>query len=180
MHVEAPRKDGQTTLAEKLEPYVFGYRALILGLFTVLTVGFGWLAASGLKLDTNFTKQLPLDHEYIQTYLDHKTDFGGANRLLIALMARDGDMFTPEFFAALRDATDAVLVMDGIDRGRVQSLFTPNVRYIEVVEDGIQAGNVVDASDTAGLRAPEVVIAELGRRTTTSALARPCVTSVPL
>jgi hypothetical protein len=35
--------------------------------------------------------------------------------------------------------------MDGIDRGRVQSLFTPNVRYIEVVEDGIQAGNVVDA-----------------------------------
>ena len=35
--------------------------------------------------------------------------------------------------------------MDGIDRGRVQSLFTPNVRYMEVVEDGIEAGNVVDS-----------------------------------
>jgi predicted RND superfamily exporter protein len=35
--------------------------------------------------------------------------------------------------------------MDGIDRARVQSLFTPNVRYMEVVEDGIEAGNVVDS-----------------------------------
>jgi hypothetical protein len=32
-----------------------------------------------------------------------------------------------------------------LDSGRVQSLFTPNVRYLEVVEDGLQAGNVVDA-----------------------------------
>jgi len=54
-------------------------------------------------------------------------------------------MFTAEFFAALRKATDEVLVMDGIDRGRVQSLFTPNVRYLEVVEDGIEAGNVIPA-----------------------------------
>ena len=65
--------------------------------------------------------------------------------MLIALIARDGNMFTPEFFDALKKATDEVLVMDGIDRGRVQSLFTPNVRYMEVVEDGIEAGNVVDS-----------------------------------
>ena len=65
--------------------------------------------------------------------------------MLIALVARDGNMFTPEFFDALKKATDEVLVMDGIDRGRVQSLFTPNVRYMEVVEDGIEAGNVVDS-----------------------------------
>ncbi|MCC6170579.1 MAG: MMPL family transporter, partial [Gammaproteobacteria bacterium] len=89
--------------------------------------------------------QLPLKHEYMQTFVEHQAEFGGANRVLIALVARDGNMFTPQFFAALKQATDRVLVMDGIDRGRVQSLFTPNVRYIEVVEDGIQAGNVVDA-----------------------------------
>jgi len=65
--------------------------------------------------------------------------------VLIALIARDGNMFTPEFFAALRKATDEVIVMDGIDRTRVQSIFTPNVRYFEVVEDGIEAGNVIPA-----------------------------------
>src|SRR5690606_27445060 len=51
----------------------------------------------------------------------------------------------PAYFDALKKATDEVLVMDGIDRSRVQSLFTPNVRYMEVVEDGIEAGNVVDS-----------------------------------
>jgi predicted RND superfamily exporter protein len=75
----------------------------------------------------------------------HQSEFGSANRVLIALIARDGNMFQPGFFDALKKATDEVLVMDGIDRGRVQSLFTPNVRYMEVVEDGIEAGNVVDS-----------------------------------
>lgn len=154
MHVEATRKDDRPTLAERLEPFVFGHRTLILGLFAVLTVVFGGFAVSGLKLDTNFTKQLPLDHEYIQTYLDHKTDFGGANRLLIALVARDGNMFTPEFFAALKIATDEVFFIKGVDRARVQSLWTPNTRYTEVVEGGIQAGDVIPsdfAPDERGL-----------------------------
>ncbi len=43
----------------------------------------------------------------MRTYLDPKvTEFGGANRVLVAVIARDGNMFTPEFFAALRKATD--------------------------------------------------------------------------
>jgi predicted RND superfamily exporter protein len=95
------RESGDARLAAWLEPYVFGNRTLIVAVFAVITVVFGWLAVTGLRLDTNFNKQLPLEHEYIRTYLDHKTEFGGANRLLIALVARDGDMFTPEFFEAL-------------------------------------------------------------------------------
>ena len=143
MHVESKRKDGQPTVAERLEPHVFGHRNLIVAAFALLTVIFGVIAAQGLKLDTNFTKQLPLGHEYIQTYLDHKDEFGGANRLLIALVAEDGDMFTPEFFEALKIATDEVFFIEGVDRSRVQSLWTPNVRYTEVVEGGIQAGDVI-------------------------------------
>src|SRR5215831_1677541 len=85
----------------------------------------------------------------MRTYLDPEVaEFRGANRVLIALIASDGNMFKPEFFAALRKATDEIIVMDGIDRGRVQSLFTPNVRYLEVVEDGIEAGNVIPADFT--------------------------------
>ncbi len=154
MHVESERKDGKPTVAERLEPYVFEHRTLILAAFLVLTLGFAWIAVGGLKLDTNFTKQLPRDHEYIQTYLDHKADFGGANRLLIAVVAENGDMFTPEFFRALKIATDEVFFIKGVDRARVQSLWTPNTRYTEVVEGGIQAGDVIPSDfqpDAAGL-----------------------------
>jgi predicted RND superfamily exporter protein len=134
------------SLTARLERAIFGHRVWIIALFVLVTAAMVWVVWRGLRIDAAFTKQLPLQHEYMRTYLDPRVaEFRGANRVLIALVARDGNMFTPQFFDALRKATDEVIVMDGIDRGRVQSLFTPNVRYLEVVEDGIEAGNVIPA-----------------------------------
>ena len=134
-----------TGLSAAMERVIFAHRKLIITIFVLVTLGMLLMAVRGLRIDASFTKQLPLKHEYMQTFVKHQAEFGGANRILIALIARDGNMFTPEFFRSLKAATDEVVVMDGIDRGRVQSLFTPNVRYMEVVEDGLTAGNVVDA-----------------------------------
>ncbi|HUQ11445.1 MAG TPA: MMPL family transporter [Steroidobacteraceae bacterium] len=138
-------RPGDSALASALEKYIFGNRALIVAVFALVTVVLATIAVRGLRIDASFTKQLPLKHEYMQTFVKHQAEFGGANRVLIALVARDGNMFTPGFFDALKKATNEVLVMDGIDRTRVQSLFTPNVRYMEVTEQGIDAGNVVDS-----------------------------------
>jgi predicted RND superfamily exporter protein len=130
---------------EGLGRIVFSRRVLILALFAVITALMGYAAMTGLRIDTKFTKQLPLEHEYMKTFVEHQAEFGGANRILVAVIARDGNMFTPDFFRALRTATDEVFFIRGVDRARVQSLYTPNVRYTEVVEDGIQAGNVIPA-----------------------------------
>src|SRR5262245_37038818 len=135
----------EARLVERLGRIVFGFRGVLVTLFALITAIMGYAAATGLRIDTKFTKQLPLQHEYMQTFLKHQEEFGGANRVLVAVIARDGNMFTPEFFQALRTATDEVSFIRGVDRARVQSLFTPNVRYTEVVEDGIQAGNVIPA-----------------------------------
>jgi uncharacterized protein len=133
----------------RLEELIFGRRGPILVLFALGTLVLAGMALHGLRIDTSFSKTLPVRHEYMRTYLDPKVaEFRGANRVLVALVARDGNMFTPQFFAALRKATDEIIVMDGIDRTRVQSIFTPNVRYLEVVEDGIEAGNVVPSDFT--------------------------------
>jgi uncharacterized protein len=138
-----------SVMVGRLERLIFGHRALILVLFALGTALLAAVAAHGLRIDSSFYKTLPLRHEYMRTYLDPRVaDFRGANRVLVALVARDGNMFTPQFFAAMRKATDEVIVMDGIDRTQVQSIFTPNVRYLEVVEDGIEAGNVVPADFT--------------------------------
>lgn len=79
----------------------------------------------------------------MQTLLKYQQEFGGTNRILIALMAKHGDIFTPEFFSALKLATDEVFFIPGVDRSRLRSLLTPNTRYMEIVEEGIAAGNVV-------------------------------------
>ncbi len=144
----------ESALVRTLERLVFGRRLLLLGAFAILTLLFGTIAVRGLHIDTRFTKQLPLQHEYMRTYLERQEEFGGANRVLVALIARDGNMFTAPFMQALKTATDGVFFIPGVDRARVQSLWTPNTRYTEVVEGGIQAGDVVPpgfAPTSAGL-----------------------------
>ncbi|MDE0056583.1 MAG: MMPL family transporter [Defluviicoccus sp.] len=128
----------------RLENLLFRRRRIVLAAFALLTLAMGWQAA-GLRVDAGFTKLVPVEHEYMKTFLQYRDEFGGADRVLIAVMARDGDMFTPGFLAALRKATDATFFLPGVDRSQVYSILTPNVRFIEVVEDGIVAGNVLPA-----------------------------------
>ena len=129
-------------MTERIERLLFARRRLVLAAFVLATLAMGWLA-TGLRVDAGFTKLVPVEHEYMQTFLKYREEFGGADRVVIAVMAREGDMFTPEFFTALREVTDATFFLPGVDRAQVFSILTPNVRYIEVVEDGIAAGNVL-------------------------------------
>jgi predicted RND superfamily exporter protein len=131
-------------LKSGLEQLIFNNRRVILGFFILMTLCMAY-SVSNLRIDAGFSKLLPLKHEYMQTYVEYQKEFGGANRVLIALMAKQGDIFTPEFFDTLEKATDDVFFIPGIDRAQVTSLFTPNVRFTEVVEDGIAGGNVVPA-----------------------------------
>lgn len=127
-----------------IQSLFFGRRVLWLVISLLITVWLGWQATQ-LKVDAGFAKLLPLEHTFMKTLIKHRNDFGGANRVLVALSVREGDIFTPEFMQALKSATDDVFFIPGVIRGQVQSLFTPNVRYIEVVEDGFDGGNVVPA-----------------------------------
>ena len=137
-----------------LEKTLFSNRRWVMVFFVFVTI-FMFSSAMKLKIDAGFSKLLPLQHEYMQTFTKHREEFGGANRVLVALIAKDGDMFTSEFFDALKQTTDDVFFIEGVDRTRVTSIFTPNVRFTEVVEDGIAGGNVVpdDYENTAEGRA---------------------------
>ena len=129
-------------MTARIERLLFARRRLVLAAFVLVTLAMGWLA-TGLRVDAGFTKLVPIEHEYMRTFLQYRDEFGGADRVVIAVMARRGDMFTPEFFAVLREVTDATFFLPGVDRAQVFSILTPNVRFIEVVEDGITAGNVL-------------------------------------
>jgi predicted RND superfamily exporter protein len=131
-------------MIRRVEEVIFRHRHLTLALFAVATVVLGWFAAQ-TRVDASFSKQLPIDHEYIRNFKIYQTQFGGANRVVVALIARDGDIFTEEFFTKLKAVTDEVYYLPGVDRSQVTSIFTPNVRYIEVVEAGLQGGNVIPA-----------------------------------
>ncbi|MDP1578857.1 MAG: MMPL family transporter [Candidatus Didemnitutus sp.] len=127
-----------------IESQLFRYRTFVAGLFLVITLVLGYFAARTI-VDASFNKQLPVGHEYIENFKKYQEQFGGANRVVIALVAKDGDMFTPEFFKTLKEATDETYYIPGVDRAQVTSIYTPNVRYIEVVEEGLIGSNVIPA-----------------------------------
>jgi hypothetical protein len=122
---------------------IFSIRPLILLVFVLGTAVMAFYLMQ-LRVDAGFKKQLPLEHEYMQTFQFYE-EFGGANRILVALMDRDGDMFSPEFFRAFEQISNRVFLLPGVDRASVRSIFTPNVRFVEVVEDGFAGGNVIPA-----------------------------------
>ena len=133
-------------LVQSLSNLLFGHRKFFLGLFAAMTILLG-ISASQLRVDAGFAKMIPLEHPYMQTFTEYQKTFGGANRVLIALRTKDGkDIYNPEFFDTLKKVTDEVFFLPGIDRATVTSLFTPNVRFIEVVEEGFAGGNVIPAT----------------------------------
>jgi uncharacterized protein len=132
----------------KVAYWIFHHRKILLILNILITIVLA-VMASQLRVQAGFTKMIPLNHPYMSTFLEYQQDFGGANKVLVALKNRNGTIFEKEFMETLRQVTEEVFYINGVERSSVTSLFTPNVRYNEVVEDGFRGGNIVSA-DFAG------------------------------
>jgi uncharacterized protein len=124
--------------------FLIRFRLGVLILFAVITAALGYHALQ-LRLDPGFEKSIPLKHPYMETFKAYEQVFGGANTVIVAVVAKDGDMFTPEFFDTYAKVNDAVAYLPGIDRATATSLFSPNVRFYDVNEEGFVAGRVIDA-----------------------------------
>jgi hypothetical protein len=151
---------------------IFDRRRMWLVIFAVMTALFA-ASASRLVVDAGFNKMVPLKHPYMKVYREYEKVFGGANRIAIAIVQKDGDIYNKEFMAKLKGLTDDIFLLNGVDRPSVKSLFTPNTRFIEVIEEGFSGGNVIPATfqgtdaDLAQVRANVNKSAEVGRTVAT-------------
>ncbi|MGZ5103607.1 MAG: efflux RND transporter permease subunit [Usitatibacter sp.] len=132
-------------LIEAVSHVIFDFRRVWLVVFAILTALFA-VSASRLAVDAGFNKMVPLEHPYMKVYREYEKVFGGANRIAIALVRKDGDIFDKEYMLTLKALTDEVFLLHGVDRPTVKSLFTPNTRFIEVIEEGFSGGNVIPAT----------------------------------
>jgi predicted RND superfamily exporter protein len=155
-------------LIDRVAALIFGHRRLWLVAFAIATALFA-VSASRLAVDAGFSKMVPLKHPYMQVYRDYEKVFGGANRVVLALVQKDGDIYNKEFMEKLKALTSDVFLLNGVDRPSVKSLFTPNTRFIEVIEEGFAGGNVIPATfqgsdaDLAAVRANVNKSTEVGR-----------------
>ncbi|NMG67066.1 MMPL family transporter [Azoarcus indigens] len=126
----------------RLEDFCFRLRGAILVALALFTVVMGWFALQ-LRMDAGFEKQMPVGHEYIQTFNQYRDDVLGANRLNIVVRVREGSIWNKAALTRLYEVTQAVGFLPNVDRLGVQSLWTPNSFVNEITEDGFRADPLI-------------------------------------
>lgn len=130
-----------------LENTIFRLRStiiIVLGLFTI----YAGYQAMGLTLSAGFDKRLPTAHEYIKTFTEYREKLFGSNRIIVVLQQKEGTIWNVDFFKKYKELTDEVFYMPGVARHTVTSLWTPNTRYLEITEEGINADDVIPGTIT--------------------------------
>jgi uncharacterized protein len=143
-------------LVAKLEDFFFGNRWLTLGTIAVFTVVMAVFALQ-LRMSAGFEKQLPIGHEYVETFQKYRDDLFGANRLNVVVKARTGTIWTKEALSRLYDVTQAVQFLPNVDRVGVQSLWTPNSYVNEITEEGFRADPLIAGTVTPEQLTPEII-----------------------
>ncbi|MGR5545748.1 efflux RND transporter permease subunit [Vibrio sp. PNB22_2_2] len=134
---------------DKLGRLIIHWRFPLALFFLVLTVLLSYTATK-TRFDPGFTKLIPIKHQYMEAFLEHADKFTGTNRVMVSLTWKgEGDIYNPELLARLRKATDGVFFTPGVNRATVRSLFTPEVRYLEVTEFGFMGDVVIPSRFTA-------------------------------
>jgi len=136
-----------------VEKIIFGKRLWVLLAFVLITV---YLASAAIKVrpDASFEKMVPIKHPYIAAYIERKDELTGlGNAVRISIETTEGDIFTREYMDTLRLISDEVYFIPGVQRSGMKSMWTPNVRWGEVTEEGFTGGTVVppdyDGSDAS-------------------------------
>ncbi len=120
-------------LNRSLEAMIFAHRRLVLVLLLGITLLLA-RQASQLTLEAAFDRAQPARHPFTEVDLRHRDVFDGASPVRIAVLRKSGSLYDPAFLSRLKALTDGLAALPGIDRQHLKSLFTPEVRYIDVVE----------------------------------------------
>src|SRR3546814_6418016 len=75
---------------------------------------------------------IPQSHPYIKNYLENRDQLGGmGNALRVVVENPAGDIYDANYLDTLREINDELVLMPGVDRAWVKSLWTPVVRWTD-------------------------------------------------
>jgi len=141
--VDLAHHEGVGKVEAFFEKILFSRRPLVLVFFAVMSVIMLWQAAL-LKPDASFQKMVPASHPFIANYLKFENELRPlGNVLRVTVENTEGDIYDAEYLEVLKKISDEVFYIPGVDRGNMKSLWTPNVMWREVTEDGLRLGPII-------------------------------------
>ncbi|MCZ8016898.1 MAG: MMPL family transporter [Limnobacter sp.] len=139
----SPDTNTKAPLAERL---VFSKRPLVMMLMLIATLLLAWQATQ-LKVAASFEKMIPTNHEYVVNFLANRADLTSlGNVVRVTVQVKEGDIFNAEYLETLKKVTDKAFYIPGVNRPEMASLWTANVRWTSVTEEGLEGGQVIPAT----------------------------------
>ena len=158
-------EDFDSRSGSRVERLLFNHRWVVLVLCCVATLLLGWQATK-LQLNASFEKTIPVHHPYIVNYLTHQSELAGlGNAVRVAVVHSRGTLYDKDYLETLRQISDEIFLIPGVNRAQMKSLWTPSTRWVGVTEEGLEGGPVIpDGYDGSAksLQALEANIARSG------------------
>lgn len=98
----------------KIANFILKNRFFILGVLTLLTVFFGYYAATSLRMENKYGIVLPKESPTTRNYNDFKEKFGEDGGTLVLAIQTDS-LYTQENFRLWKELGDSILQMDGVE-----------------------------------------------------------------
>jgi len=146
-----------------VERLLFNNRLFVVLLCALVTALLGWQATK-LQLNASFEKTIPTHSPYIQNFLNYQRELTGlGNAVRIAVATPRGTLYDKAYLETLRQLSDEVFLVPGVNRAGMKSLWTPATRWVGVTEDGLEGGPVIPDGYDGGPRSLQQLEANLAR-----------------
>lgn len=149
-------------MIKMLEMMAFRLRPVVLGALVPLCLIALWIVLGPLP-NPDPARLLPLEHPYLKTLTE--TDGGlPAARIVLLLEARQGTVWSDAMLRRLRDLSIATASLPGVAPLSVRSLWSPDVRYLSVTDDGIAPLPLIELPSKKNAKIPAGTLAALPAR----------------
>jgi predicted RND superfamily exporter protein len=126
-----------------VERALFNHRRVVLFICVLVTLILGF-QATRLQFNASYEKTIPQSHPYIVNWLAHQAELKGlGNAVRVAVVNPKGDIYDAAYLETLRALNDKLFLIPGVDRATMKSLWTPNMRWTGVTEEGLEGGSVI-------------------------------------
>ena len=126
-----------------IERLLFNNRLVVVVLCALITLLLA-SQATRLELNASFEKTLPTHHPYVTNYRSYKSELNGlGNSVRVAVANPGGTIYDAQYMETLRQMSDEIFLLPGVDRVQMKSIWTPSTRWVGVTEEGMEGGPVI-------------------------------------
>jgi len=122
---------------KKIADLIIEKRIWVLTIISLVSIFFIY-ELKDLKVYTKYADLLPQKHEYIKTHNRIRFRFGGANTVNMILQVREGDIFNHTTLKKIKDITEELYLIPGVDRFKIFSLAVKIMSDMKATSGGYQ------------------------------------------